>query len=91
MFLQDMGEPLPGQTLDRKKNYLRYFPENCQWATKKQQAVNRSSTTRVIIDGESRALPELAEEHGIPCSVLYNRVKRGWDINEALHAPVRVQ
>ncbi len=39
-FYFDMGEP-SGLTLERINNYKGYFPNNCKWATPKEQARNR--------------------------------------------------
>lgn len=48
-FYRDMGpRPAPHLTLERKKNHLGYFKDNCVWATKKEQAHNTRTTVMTV-------------------------------------------
>jgi hypothetical protein len=50
-FIKDMGpKPSYEYTLDRKENNGNYEPNNCKWATRKEQRLN----TREEIDKEKR-------------------------------------
>jgi hypothetical protein len=40
-FVEDMGDRPQGRTIDRINNDLPYSPNNCRWATAKQQRANQ--------------------------------------------------
>jgi len=48
-FLADMGERPPGMTLDRRENNLGYEPDNCRWASSRDQWNNRRKTVRTAV------------------------------------------
>ena len=81
-FYEDMGDKPAGCSLERKDNNSGYSPENCVWATAKQQGRNTRKNVYVEIDGERICIAELAEKTGIKAGTLYYRKKAGWLDNE---------
>jgi hypothetical protein len=87
-FFADMG-PRPNQswTIDRIDTNGDYTPENCRWATRKMQARNLRNNRVVFARGKEMTLAEAVEEAPVPYNTVLYRLKRGWDIENALSRP----
>lgn len=71
-------------TMDRINNEKGYFPENCRFATSREQQRNRRDNRYLKIGNEVKLLCEWAEKTGINYQVLWQRIKRGWSGNKLL-------
>ena len=89
LFTVDMGDRPEGMTLDRIDNDGDYTPENCRWATLKEQQRNTRTNHYISYEGRTECLVTWAEEYDIKQTTLRLRLKRGWDIGRALNTPVR--
>lgn len=78
MFLADMGPRPEGMTLDRKNNNGNYEPDNCRWATRKQQQRNHSRNIILSYNGESMTIIEWSEALGLNAGTLSGRFHKGW-------------
>lgn len=64
-FLDDMGEPPPGTSLDRyPDNDGNYCKENCRWATRDQQRRNNRQLHWVEYNGEKMCLRDWCAKTG---------------------------
>lgn len=88
-FVSDMGFRPEGTTLDRIDNDRGYFPDNCRWATHKQQSRNRSNTVFVEYKGAEFPLSQLCEELGADYELVRGRLKVGMSLEDALEKPKR--
>ena len=83
-FLADMGERPLGLSLDRKDNNGHYTPDNCRWATRKQQSENSSHPKMLTHDGKTKNMKAWAKELGLAPSTLCMRLHKGWSLARAL-------
>ncbi len=76
-------------TIDRIDNEKNYSPENCRWASYKEQSLNTSQNRIIKFNGKSLTVTEWARRLNIKRSTLDARINEyGWSIKRALNEPV---
>ncbi|GHA15089.1 hypothetical protein GCM10007989_07300 [Devosia pacifica] len=83
-FAGDMGQRPDGYTLERIDNDGDYTPDNCRWATRREQSRNKRDTRVLTIEGQDYVACELAEQSGHKTDTIIERAKRGLPLHQIL-------
>jgi hypothetical protein len=87
IFLSDMGIKPNGESLERRDNSRGYWPDNCCWANRVDQANNKRNNRLISIGGEVKTLTQWARSAGLVSATLRNRLEAGWEESRLLVGP----
>ncbi len=89
-FLLDM-EPkyLAGLSIDRINSNGHYTPDNCRWATRQTQSINKRNVRFIDLNGENIALVTIAKKSGLHPETISIRMKRGMGQSAAISLPAK--
>lgn len=80
---------IEGRTLDRIDTNGNYTPENCRWATTKEQSMNKRTTRNIQLGESTRHITEWCEVVGMNPATVKKRHSRGMPWEIALITPLR--
>jgi len=93
-FISDMGLCQPGLSIERVDNDKGYSPENCIWADRHTQNMNRRNSLKVTYHGVTKAFLvwceelDLVEILGLSSHSIYCRMfQYGWSPEKAFTVP----
>lgn len=89
-FVDDMGLPPKGHTLDRRDNNKGYSKQNCRWADHDTQNANKADNVSITHKGVTKTITEWAKFLGIDRRKIYSRLNIGWTPLEAIEKRPRV-
>lgn len=86
----DEKAPFGECSLERIDNDGDYTPENCRWATYREQSRNTRRNRHLTFNGKTMIVNDWAAETGIASCTIRRRIDHyGWTVGQALTTPVR--
>lgn len=80
-----------GMQIDRIDGTKGYCPENCRVVDSTTNIRNRRTTIKVTVNGETiplaEAIEKLGNPHHLSYGAIWQRIKRGYDIEKAISTP----
>ena len=77
-------------TIDRIDNDKGYSPENCRIVSQMVNNRNKRNTRMFLFKGETLTAGEISERTGTSLRLIEERIRRGWNIEDAALKPARV-
>jgi hypothetical protein len=75
-------------TIERIDTNGNYSKENCRWATRIEQANNKSTNVLYTLNGETRSLSDWCRVRGKSYKRVWNRInEHGFSLEDALNKP----
>lgn len=85
-FEADVSPRPDGMSLERRDNNGNYCPENCEWATQREQTYNRRVVKRLTIAGKDISVPEVAYKTGVSADWMRKKMKGGMSGDEIINS-----
>ncbi len=83
-FLEDMGTPVKGLSLERINNDKGYSKKNCKWASRMEQCSNMRTNHLLTYKGRTLHVSGWARLHGIKVPTVFARLRRGLPLSRVL-------
>jgi hypothetical protein len=85
-FLSDMGRrPTLKHTLERIDNGKGYEPDNCKWATRRENAFNKRNNRMTLEQADTYIA------NGLCKATVMDRIYKGWSVEAAVSTPAKKQ